>query len=151
MSQRDGFASMVPRAGEGDAAMTLTKYDFFEYPLGPSSDMPRRLLDKRDEGRYYLVADVEAIRDTDAFIRGLPKSEYVPCEPPERWVDVTKDVRVRVSGSKNDPYIESGEFVCHELHDIAKLICGGRYRLRKVQGKALMSMDYAFVVEKREP
>ena len=86
----------------------------------------------------------------------LPKSEYILCEPLERWVDVTKDVRERHAYStKSDPNPNAGDFVTHEITDLAKLTCGGKYRLTKVraiiEGRHAGTYCPAFIVEKREP
>ena len=91
----------------------------------------------------------------------FPKSEYVLCEPPGRWVDVTAEVRERHSyGLKNDPGLQAGDFITHEVTDLAKLICGGRYRLRKMRlfdhgqkpdGTGFQPCEqWAFIVEKKE-
>lgn len=37
-------------------------------------------------------------RDPKCTRHWLPKSEYVLCDPPERWVDVTKECQMTVEG-----------------------------------------------------
>lgn len=97
----------------------------------------------------------------------LPKSEYVLCEPPERWVDVTKDVKIvkRGMGKNSNIYIESGEFVTHAGKDLAKLLCRGEYQLRQVQAVvwserlietigmpgAQVVLHEVIIIEKKEP
>ena len=83
----------------------------------------------------------------DASFCGLPKSEYVLCEePPARWVDVTAALVIPSETSDMNfmEYIERG----HDSYAVLVNTLAG-YRLRKVQGKALMATDSAFVVEKK--
>lgn len=56
----------------------------------------------------------------------LPQSEFVPCDPPEQWEDVTDRIRVvqttvplKVAGSVD--VVKCGD------ETIATLHCGGRY------------------------
>ena len=100
-----------------------------------------KVFEIRGEGvQLWMVA--ETVQGyTDAFFCGLPKSEYVLCEPPARWVDVTKDCLIDGAGIWNR---QNGRILSSDcgLSEIG-------YRLRKVQGKALMATDSAFVVEKK--
>ena len=80
--------------------------------------------------------------------------EYIPTElliPMEdAWQDVTADVSVATRGSgKCGPYVECGEFVVHNGYDLAKLICGGKYRLRKVNFSTMLSPAWAFLIERK--
>ena len=86
----------------------------------------------------------------------FPKGEYVLCDPPEKWVDVTEGIREANYSPKNaHPGGQSGAYVKHGDVDIAHLICGGQYRLRKVraiiEGERAGSGSYqsAFVVERK--
>lgn len=78
----------------------------------------------------------------------LPKSEYIICEPPERWMDVTERVTV-------EDYCEYSQLCCDgkvvKTHD-------GSHRLRKVRlmkgfisGMQAGHEVWAFVVERKEP
>jgi len=69
----------------------------------------------------------------------LPKSEYVRCEPPEQWVDMTAGCTA------------SAMQVYHG--DLAIHIYAPNYRLRKVQIviKPHESWQWVFLVERREP
>lgn len=72
----------------------------------------------------------------------LPKSEYVECEPPERWVDVTADCTVSEEGA----LVHAGQ---------TKLAFGifpqeKGYRLRKIDCDTA-NKKWAFIVERKEP
>ena len=69
----------------------------------------------------------------------LPKSEYVLCEPPERWVDITRRVTIDDEGD-----ILDGE------KRITKVATG--YRVREIpigMGNALDGIPWAFIIEKK--
>ncbi len=75
----------------------------------------------------------------------LPKSEYIECDPPERWVDVTEKCMVSQDGA----VYHNGHFTCPS----------NGYRLRKMQlyrcdGDSMCRTSYkeqwAFVVERKE-
>jgi len=89
------------------------------------------------------------------YLFELPKSEYAPCSPPERWKDVTAEFDMSLTG----------RFAALESQRITIELCGNvsGYRLRKVQlyeergpivNGDLSDDDYiarwAFIVEKRE-
>lgn len=79
----------------------------------------------------------------------LPKSEYVLCEPPDTWVDVTNEcVFTSVPGGAHCLDLMatgcmSGQFVPFMRH----------YRLQKVQlyGYPLGNPRWAFIVERKNP
>lgn len=77
--------------------------------------------------------------------------DYEPI-PSETWRDVTGEcvTEVQGRGKNSSPYIEEGEFVLHNGHKLAKLICGGTHRLRKVQLRSYELTRWAFIVEKRD-
>lgn len=76
--------------------------------------------------------------------RWFPKSEYAPCPPPERWVDVTAEVEYQDAAKWSH--------LKHNGHDVLH----GQYRMRKVQlftsvdGQEVAGEQWAFIVEKRE-
>lgn len=82
----------------------------------------------------------------------LPKSEYRLCDPPERWVDVTKDCRV-------DEYANRvGEFlsILHgnkPLTDAFNVMSKDNgYRIRKVQFPSNENVNckiWAFIIEQK--
>ena len=106
-----------------------------------------KVFEIRGEGvQLWMVA--ETVQGyTDAFFCGLPKSEYVLCEPPARWVDVTAALVIPSETSDMNfmEYIERR----HDSYAVLVNTLAG-YRLRKVQGKALMATDSAFIVERKE-
>ena len=51
-----------------------------------------------DSGYASISAKFPATGPTSQLI--LPKSEYVACDPPERWEDVTDRIRVDWSGPR---------------------------------------------------
>lgn len=80
----------------------------------------------------------------------LPKSEYVPVEPPERWVDVTEECHTtenwpsEMSSKANGIALENNNMLwipCEQW-------CKG-YRLRKIELEPYHK-NCAFIVEKRE-
>ena len=80
-----------------------------------------------------------------SLVTMLPKSEYVLCAPPERWVNVTWECEIRPTE------------IVHQLKDFNRIVLGTHcslyegYRLRKVHCKCLDSTDWSIIVEKREP
>lgn len=84
----------------------------------------------------------------------LPKSEYVLCEPPERWHDVTDMVTLEERGRagpgcKGDATPGAGHFLVEDGRDIAKLICKGTHRIRLVRGGELATYPSAYIVERK--
>ena len=77
----------------------------------------------------------------------VPKSEYVLCEKPEVWIDITAEcLAEKTCGTPHAQVLEDKQ------HVIAHVDRG--YRLRKVQlYKRAVGLDpqWAFIVEKREP
>ncbi len=78
----------------------------------------------------------------------LPKSEYIECEGPEEWEDVTGDVQ----------YEDKPVGLSHLVHN-GKPVFHGDYRLRKVdllrcEGHPLAIASYktvsAFIVERKK-
>lgn len=84
----------------------------------------------------------------------LPKSEYRLCSPPELWRpelwrDVTEDVDIRGGMNKSGAPVPN-EFVYHNNFHLANLVCGGKYRLRKVQlWTQYDGRQWAFIVEQK--
>lgn len=72
----------------------------------------------------------------------LPKSEYIECEPPETWVDVTEECH---AGTKAE-----GEFICviHKGTDI--ISTPNWYRLRKIDVLDCAQVKCAFIVERKQ-
>ena len=85
----------------------------------------------------------------------LPKSEYVICEPPEQWVDVTAECEV------NECEISGWNNITHNGEETYL----APYRRRKVQlfeqvsefgdstswGRSTAKPRYAFIIEKKVP
>lgn len=79
----------------------------------------------------------------------LPKSEYRLCDPPEQWVDVTAECEIQDGHTKDGV---EGHWVEHKSHRLANMVCGGMYRLRKVQvwnGDGATQSMSAFIVERK--
>lgn len=72
----------------------------------------------------------------------LPKSEYRICEPPEVWVDVTKDCQ---EDNRSEHVVV--------WHDSLLITEKRGYRLRKVQlyGYPLGNPRWAFIIERNIP
>ena len=70
----------------------------------------------------------------------LPKSEYVLCEPPERWEDVTSECECRSHGDFSDGLYHQG-----------KAVRAREYRLRKVECTVGFRPERrcCFIVEKK--
>lgn len=81
----------------------------------------------------------------------LPKSEYVPIEPPEVWTDVTAECDYDADGAIcGPPYEVGGSPIIGNIRQGEGL---QKYRLRKVQlgiASALGGIPWAFIVEKKE-
>jgi len=81
--------------------------------------------------------------DKGPYTCHLPKSEYVPCPPPERWVDVTEECEWN---ERKYMFIHNGRE------------CGTAYHIRKVKVKrgyvpeegCVCNGEWAFIVEKKE-
>ncbi len=65
----------------------------------------------------------------------VPKSEYRLCEPPEQWEDVTRQCSTKEIGIKGG---YDGHYVMHGDNKLAKLICGGGYRISFIGGTTLI-------------
>ena len=83
------------------------------------------------------------VMSKDGMSHFLPKSEYTPCDPPERWVDVTAECEI-------DPI---GEDIRHKGKPTIRY---HGYRLRKVPVNRVgpsykdgYQPGWAFIVEKR--
>lgn len=83
----------------------------------------------------------------------VPTSEYVLCDPPERWVDVTEKCKVNTHGT-----LVHFDGADHSINGVILTVQEG-YRLRKVprlySGEALEKLPpitptdkWAFIVEK---
>lgn len=91
----------------------------------------------------------------DVFLGGkyfvFPKSDYIPCAPPERWTDVTADCRLTEGtwpypdGTANA--IQQDSYILWRASSHAS-----GYRMRKVlvQMEGRAGTAWAFIVEKRE-
>lgn len=83
-------------------------------------------------------------RDLSAEIVRLPKSEYVPCSPPERWEDVTEECEPQANG-------EIWHMHNHRRSGIYVGQANG-YRLCKVQFPSNENVNFkkwAFIVERK--
>lgn len=75
----------------------------------------------------------------------LPKSEYVLCDPPEVWKDVTNECRV-------SPDITCGRTVMRQgISALRVAMIDNDYRFNKVQlyGYPLGDPRWAFIIEKK--
>ena len=77
----------------------------------------------------------------------LPKSEYVICEPPERWVDVSQECTVVEEHDRSQRLRHDGKTIFATAWE------GLRYKIRKVQIEREYPQDKqcAFIVEKKVP
>lgn len=69
----------------------------------------------------------------------LPKSEYVLCDPPERWENITD----------NCEYINPLDGVARLVHD-EKPVLAKECRIRKVPVTQVQGSHFAFIIEKKE-
>lgn len=111
---------------------------------------------KSGQGEKWEVHDghavfYETVKKCEGFHGYLPKSEYLPCEPPERWVDVTADCRLTEGtwptpdGTANAILVDSYILWRASSH-------ASGYRLRKVQlwtSSQDGAQRWAYIVEKR--
>ncbi len=90
-------------------------------------------------GLYESAYVVQSARGTYT----LPKSEYIICDPPEVWTDITGECRV-----------EREPFHCTIMHGNQKLLPGDAYRLRKVSVNLKAQLNEptqsAFIVERKK-
>lgn len=91
----------------------------------------------------------------DGLNMTLPKSEYVLCEPPETWVDVTSEC---VSYPWNWPEKENDDTTFYLVKDRELVREKSGYRLRKVKVEWFNGVTlgeakpgWAFIVERKEP
>ena len=102
-----------------------------EYIRHVSGTGPLFVLSRRDRMRTY-------VQDGAGYNLILPTSEYVLCESPARWVDVTAHV------------VTSGNY-WHDGNEILLCIKNDNYRLRKVHGSPYRADEgWAFIVEKKQ-
>ena len=68
----------------------------------------------------------------------LPKSEYILCDPPEVWIDVTENC--------------TSDGACL-YHDGKAVCCDNDYHVRKVERHIGMNcpIQWAFIVERKKP
>lgn len=79
-------------------------------------------------------------------VHHLPKSEYRICDPPEEWRDVTGDVTIQKRGSKEGGFRED---VVHDGVILARLCCGGLYRIGKRLVESNGRSRWLFYVEQK--
>lgn len=109
--------------------------------------------------RPSWLKDGRGVSEHEWLVQGisqhlLPKSEYVLCDPPEQWIDVTNECRIKGNG---EIWLQCGvgetNVTYFSNHNDKTRI----YRLRKVRvdvkhDKMVMVKDAeAFIVEKLEP
>ena len=80
----------------------------------------------------------------DAFTYGsyyLPKSEYVPCDPPEKLVDVTAQCEAYGASIAHNTQIIG--YNCYNLRKV---------KLYKAESSSVKNCEqWAFIVERKEP
>ena len=94
------------------------------------------------QGKIYKVFDGGFITAWLVDNYQLPKDEYVVCEPPEPWEDVTN--QCELDGLRM--YIPGGDH--YGYLDTAHLFTKTKYRLRKIN---LWEAHYFIVERKRQP
>jgi hypothetical protein len=73
----------------------------------------------------------------------LPKSEYILCDPPKEWEDVTSEV---------EKSITPGNYRCGHIDIIGMVGAGEDYRLTKMllEHGPTATQKWAFIVERRK-
>jgi hypothetical protein len=90
---------------------------------------------------------VKAIH-TDSHGHYVPKSDYIPCPPPERWTDVTEGLH-HTGNWPSQKYSESNGIADGKDYMLWTPTEHSKgYRLRKVQLSGCP--QWAFIIEKRE-
>lgn len=76
----------------------------------------------------------------------IPKSDYIPCPPPERWTDVTEQCEARFEHFGGPSAVWNVSLLMPDKNE------GYTFRLRKVlvQMEGRAGTAWAFIVEKRE-
>lgn len=102
------------------------------------------------QGEKWALCEIEQQSDWPSWVaphtekKGgllyLPKSEYVLCDPPEQWVDVTDVSEVEDGSWGKEPDVQYVKINGVQVLNIYKLL---PYRLRKANGRIL--------VERKEP
>ena len=100
-----------------------------------------------DGPTYCVVSEEDArwkVQDVRGYLLVLPKSEYVLCDPPGRWVDVTDECEPKISALNRQQI----------WHKDVCIDGANGYRFRKVtlykQAPSLLSCT-ALLVEHRQP
>ena len=119
----------------------------------------KRLVDS-ERTRWTLLEESETFyicrRDDVSEFRALAKVDYEPIPPVDEshWQDVTQHVEVKEqSFGKSNMVTEAGVF--DGTRRLAHLVCGGDYRLRKVElwrfegGGRPNELVTAFLVERK--
>lgn len=82
----------------------------------------------------------------------LPKFEYVLCDPPEEWEDVTEECTWSDSGY-HELYLRAANGNRVEANCLSPSLQGYLYRVRKVRcakATGVDNPDWAFIVERRK-
>ena len=77
----------------------------------------------------------------------LPKSEYILCDPPEVWEDVTRECAPNNASIYHADQMRPGEICIHT----AQWRHEGVYRVKKMTCQIEGLPRYAFIVERRKP
>ncbi len=94
------------------------------------------------DAKKWKLAQIEPGDSSEYIVYGegcvthyVPKSEYAPCEPPERWVNVTDRLRTCT--------ITPGS---HAVGLWGNIIVGEGYRVRKVEANLVDGGEKAWVL-----
>ena len=97
------------------------------------------------DGKEVADATIEITTTLTPVPIPVPIPDPTPV-PTTKWTDVTKDIEIREDRYRKDGFDPGGVF--HAGERLANLICGGRYRVRKMDdGCTWVSR---LIVEKKE-
>lgn len=121
-----------------------------DHPPVPQSSSPRWVQHVSKQGhKWELYGEQHAkenglwlVRNKPHGCISLPVSEYIPCDPPEVWKDVTKECECFLGVIPNGTFQYQNRQICF----------GNRFRIRKVQMWRDRDGDTydAFIVEQRQ-
>ena len=143
---RDSQAALIPSV-ETTGGEAMSEKQYVQYKNDPNGT------------KWEVALDCDIgwlVRACPTGMHYLPKSEYIPCAPPERWTDVTELCRVDNAASSCDrgrlSILHRGlnEVSSTDIFHPAQV---HNYRVTKRQLPPKEAVDpgqWAFIVEKRE-
>ena len=97
-----------------------------------------------------------AQRKSGQVVYAIPRSEYIPCDPPEQWEDVTGECTWS-DNSYHEFYLKADNGDRVEANCLSASLHGFWYRVRKVQLRTEYRdhalghrLVWAFIVERRK-